>query len=56
MCAWPQREKDLVKISTGSEAVNELLGGGIESRSITEIFGEFRSGCRGDQNCGRYLS
>ena len=34
----------MVKISTGAEAINELLGGGIETRSITEIFGEYRWG------------
>ena len=38
-----QRQKEIVKISVGAEAVNELLGGGIESRCITEIYGEFRS-------------
>ena len=32
-----------MKISVGAQAVNELLGGGIESRCITEIYGEFRS-------------
>lgn len=37
-----QRQRDVVKISTGAEAVNELLGGGIETRAITEIFGEYR--------------
>jgi meiotic recombination protein DMC1 len=38
-----QRQKEIVKISVGAQAVNELLGGGIESRCITEIYGEFRS-------------
>lgn len=37
-----QRQKEIVKISVGAQAVNELLGGGIESRCITEIYGEFR--------------
>lgn len=37
-----QRAKDIVKISLGAAAVNELLGGGLESRCITEIYGEFR--------------
>ncbi len=27
-----------------SQALDAILGGGIESRSITEIYGEFRSG------------
>lgn len=31
-------------LSTGSSNVDKLLGGGIESSSITEIFGEFRCG------------
>ncbi len=32
------------RISTGSRNLDNLLGGGIESLSITEVFGEFRSG------------
>lgn len=32
------------KITTGSKALDELLGGGIETRTITEFFGEFGSG------------
>ena len=32
------------KITTGSQALDSLLGGGIESMAITEAFGEFRSG------------
>ena len=31
-------------LSTGASNVNRLLGGGIESSSITELFGEFRCG------------
>ena len=31
-------------ISTGSQELDKLLGGGIETGSITEIFGEFRTG------------
>ena len=37
-----QRNKEVVKISSGSEAVNELLGGGFETRAITEMYGEYR--------------
>ena len=37
-----QRTKDIAKISFGAEAVNELLGGGLETKCITEMFGEFR--------------
>jgi len=32
------------KITTGSQALDGLLGGGIETRTMTEIFGEFGSG------------
>jgi len=38
------RRKDIVKLSTGSGQLNQLLGGGIETGSITEIFGEFATG------------
>ncbi|PIA31627.1 hypothetical protein AQUCO_04900138v1 [Aquilegia coerulea] len=37
------RRKSVVKITTGSQALDELLGGGIETLCITEAFGEFRS-------------
>ena len=36
--------KDMTMISTGSTALDNLLGGGIETGSLTEIFGEFRTG------------
>ncbi|KAI3437822.1 hypothetical protein D9Q98_000269 [Chlorella vulgaris] len=39
-----QRQTSVVKISTGSMALDELLGGGIETKAITEIFGEWRTG------------
>ncbi|XP_042489078.1 meiotic recombination protein DMC1 homolog isoform X3 [Macadamia integrifolia] len=38
------RRKSVVRITTGSHALDELLGGGIETLAITEAFGEFRSG------------
>lgn len=38
-----KREKTF-KLSTGSPVLDQLLGGGIESMSITEVFGEFRTG------------
>eukprot|EP00834_Sanchytrium_tribonematis_P002912 NODE_100_length_20331_cov_1.214462.p11 type:complete len:306 gc:universal NODE_100_length_20331_cov_1.214462:14890-15807(+) len=38
-----QRES-VVKISTGSKEFDKLLGGGIETQSITEVHGEFRCG------------
>jgi RecA/RadA recombinase len=31
-------------VTTGCEALNEILGGGLETGSITELFGEYRSG------------
>ncbi len=39
-----EKRKDLVYISTGSKGLDTLLGGGMESGAITEIFGEFRTG------------
>lgn len=32
------------KITTGSKALDELLGGGVETRTITEFFGEYGTG------------
>ena len=37
-----QRQREIVRISTGAAAVDELLGGGFETKAITEIYGEFR--------------
>lgn len=39
-----ERRKDVGRITTGSSAVDELIGGGIETQSLTEVFGEFGSG------------
>ncbi|MHA1222130.1 MAG: DNA repair and recombination protein RadA [Candidatus Heimdallarchaeaceae archaeon] len=36
--------RDLVKIPTGCKALDTLLAGGIETKSLTEISGEFRTG------------
>jgi DNA repair protein RadA len=38
------RRKDLAKVTTGSQKLDELFGGGIETGSVTELFGEFRTG------------
>ena len=38
-----QRRAAVSKLTTGSKAFDELLGGGLESQSITEFFGEFGS-------------
>ncbi|AFM99344.1 DNA repair protein Rad51 [Encephalitozoon hellem ATCC 50504] len=42
--AYHQRRSELVYLTTGSSEVDKLLNGGFESGSITEIFGEFRTG------------
>ena len=39
-----QRRSEIICLSTGSKALDQLLGGGIETGAITEIFGEFRTG------------
>ncbi|KHN71670.1 Meiotic recombination protein DMC1/LIM15 -like protein [Toxocara canis] len=39
-----ERRKLCFRISTGSRELDKLLGGGIESQAITEVFGEFRTG------------
>jgi DNA repair protein RadA len=38
------RRKSENRISSGSKNLDNLLGGGIETRSITELYGEFGSG------------
>jgi DNA repair protein RAD51 len=38
------KRQDLIQLTTGSKALDNLLDGGIESGSITELFGEFRTG------------
>lgn len=38
------KRSELIKVSTGSKELDKLLDGGIETGSITEIFGEFRTG------------
>lgn len=42
--AYLEQTKDRVMLSTGSKSLDSLLGGGIEAGSITELFGEFRTG------------
>ena len=34
----------IIKISCGAKAVDAILGGGVETSSITEMYGEFRTG------------
>jgi len=38
------KRKNLVYLHTGSKELDKLLGGGMESGSLTEMFGEFRTG------------
>ncbi|MFW5986830.1 MAG: DNA repair and recombination protein RadA [Methanohalophilus sp.] len=39
-----QRRMEVGKLRTGCEEFDELMGGGIETQSITEMYGEFGSG------------
>jgi len=39
-----ERRKNVAKITTGSSELDKLLGGGVETQAITELFGEFGSG------------
>lgn len=38
------RRQNVIMISTGSKSVDAMLGGGICTQSITEVFGEYRTG------------
>lgn len=39
-----KQRQELIQITTGSTELDKLLAGGIETGSITELFGEFRTG------------
>lgn len=39
-----ERRRNMLKISTGSASLDDLFGGGIETGSMTEFYGEFRTG------------
>ncbi|MGC8662603.1 MAG: DNA repair and recombination protein RadA [Candidatus Micrarchaeia archaeon] len=39
-----ERRKALGRISTGAKGFDELLGGGVETNGITEVYGKFASG------------
>lgn len=41
---YHQKRLEIVMLTTGSRELDKLLGGGIETGSITEMFGEFRTG------------
>jgi DNA repair protein RadA len=40
---WEHR-KNIARITTGNKELDDVLGGGIETGSLTEFFGEFRTG------------
>jgi DNA repair protein RadA len=40
---WEKR-KVLKKLTTGSQNLDELLGGGLETGAVTEVYGEYRTG------------
>lgn len=41
---YNQLRQDIVHISTGCKELDSILGGGMETGSITELYGEFRTG------------
>lgn len=42
--AYHIKRREVIYISTGSKELDKLLAGGIETGSLTELFGEFRCG------------
>ena len=38
------QRKDTINIKTGADSIDAILGGGVPTRSITEIYGEWRCG------------
>jgi len=43
VAVWEHR-KNIARITTGSQELDDLLGGGLETGCLTEFFGEFRTG------------
>ena len=41
---YARQRQDIIHLTTGCKDLDQLLGGGVETGSITEIFGEFRTG------------
>lgn len=39
-----ERRKGIGRLYTGSKALDDLIGGGVETQAITEVFGEYGSG------------
>jgi DNA repair protein RAD51 len=42
--SYIQSRKEIIMLTTGAREFDKLLGGGFETGSITELFGEFRTG------------
>ena len=40
---WEHR-KNIARVTTGSQELDDLLGGGVETGSVIEFYGEFRTG------------
>jgi meiotic recombination protein DMC1 len=36
-----QQRRRIIKVATGSKQLDAMLGGGFQSQSISEVFGEF---------------
>ena len=51
-----ERRKQVIQITTGSTSLDKILGGGIETGSITEVFGEFRTGYAINSNLKRIIN
>ena len=41
---FAKQRQEILQLTTGSKELDKLLNGGIETGSITEFFGEFRTG------------
>ena len=39
-----QQRQNIIHLTSGSTELDKLLGGGMETGSLTELFGEFRTG------------
>ena len=39
-----EKRRSIISLTTGSTQLDKILGGGVETGSITELFGEFRTG------------
>ena len=39
-----ERRRNMGRITTGSSTLDKIIGGGVETQGVTEVFGEFGSG------------